>query len=402
MISTYQIAWRFLSARKKSFTLTVAGVALGIGLFIVAQTQVMHLENLFVETVLGANGAIHVQDHHTQAVFENEKSSHSNHITQETNKNLTTAIDSFKGVESATEVLEGKGELIHAFHSTPIELYGIQAESYFLRSNFDKKLLSGKQSDFIENPYGILIGISLAQKMGIAVGDSISLSSGYERLNYQVIGIYQTGLSEIDSNRIYLHLPEARKLLHQPYGVSYLQLSVTQPQSADFLADQIEDSLGFQALSWREREKLWLSLFRWMRWVALLLVMMVIAVSGLGIFNNLTLLILQKERDIAILRAMGYLPQKIRQIFALQGLMVYGVGLMLGVALGYVGNFSLQIFPLVVDGLFQAANPPNPLSYDALLMAAFWVGVVVFGACYFPARRASQVDPGKIIRSVAT
>lgn len=401
MISAYHIAWRFLSARKKSFTLTVAGVALGIGLFIVAQTQVMHLENLFVETVLEANGAIQVQDDRTNIFFENEKLVDHNNVFKG-NNNFATAIDSFKGIESTTEVLEGKAELIHAFRSTPVDLYGVEAENYFSRSGFAKKLSYGKQSDFIEDPYSILLGISLAQKMGVSVGDLVSLSSGYERLNYRVAGLHQTGINDIDSSRIYLHLSEARKLLHQPHGVSHLQLSLMQPQSADFLADQIEGSLGFKALSWREREKLWLSLFKWMRWVALLLVIMVITVSGLGIFNNLTLLILQKERDIAILRAMGYLPQKIRQIFAFQGLVVYAFGLLIGVTLGYMGNFLLQIFPFMVEGLFQAANPPNPLSYEVVLLAAFWVGMVVFGACYFPARRASQVDPGKIIRSAAT
>ena len=247
----------------------------------------------------------------------------------------------------------------------------------------------------------MLLGAGLARRLGVRVGDMLDLTSAFESRRYRVVGIYATGIEAIDHQRLYLTLSEARVLFHEPQGGVYFQITLDNPRQASAIASRLEDSLGHHALSWEERERVWLDVFWLVRFASMLLVGMVILLAGVGMFNSLALLVLEKQKDIAILRAMGHVESDVYAIFLYQGFIIYIIGTSIGCLLGFVGTLSLRYTPFKLSGVF--AEKGTIVFFDGSLYVAACVAVafVVFLASTLPARRAARLEPGHIIRGTS-
>ena len=412
MQSNWIIAWRLLITRKWAMALTLLGVGLGVALFIMAQAETQGLERFFVRTVLGTNGAIRLGDRLQDTLHSSADEEGLLAITTtregklyvqgiDDPEALRSAVQRFSGVKGISEVLEGQARASSGIYTEPVTVHGIMWEAHFPLSSLDEQLVQGSVARFKEAPEGLLCGSFLARRLGVRVGDWVDLTSNAESRRYRVTGVYETGVEDIDRNRLYLHLPEARVLFHRPHGGVYFQITIDDPKAATALAVQLEDTLGHHALSWQEREQVWLDIFWLIRFSSSVLVFMVILLAGVGMFNSLALLVLEKQRELAILRAMGYTRKDVRQIFALQGVMIYVIGTLLGWVLGALGTCALKYIPLRLRGLWVGEEPALAWDFDHYLAAALIVAVVVFLASTIPARRAARLEPGEVIRGSA-
>ena len=196
-------------------------------------------------------------------------------------------------------------------------------------------------------------------------------------------------------------MDEARSLLQRPGAASYLQIALHDPGRAREDAAQIQSVIRYMVSSWQQREKTWLEVFRALRFSSALTVSAIIIVAGLGMFNTLAMLVLEKTKEIAILRSMGYTRRDIAGIFLWQGALVFVVGAALGSLLGAAATWGVSHLPIRIRGVFSTDSfvvTWSPWHYAAAIGTAAFV---VLLASYFPARRAARLEPGDIVRGTA-
>ncbi|HEY5551023.1 MAG TPA: FtsX-like permease family protein, partial [Opitutaceae bacterium] len=189
-----------------------------------------------------------------------------------------------------------------------------------------------------------------------------------------------------------------RSLLRKPTGASFLQLALYNPERAPAEAIQMTRVLQHNAEDWKKRERIWLEVFRALRISSALTVSTIILISGLGMFNTLAMIVIEKTREIAILRSMGYTRRDISNIFIWQGVLVLVSGIILGSALGLGLTYAVSNLPIRIRGIFSTDNFVVAWSVWHYVAAAVTAIVVVMAASLIPARRAARLEPGDVIR----
>ena len=221
---------------------------------------------------------------------------------------------------------------------------------------------------------------------------------GTGNIHLKVAGIFETGVSQIDKNRIYIHYSQASSFLGKSNRGSFFQLSLKDPDIATQLAVQLQSVLNHRVVSWQEREQVWLDVFKALRFSSAITVSTILLLSGLGMFNTFAIMVIEKTRDIAILRALGFSPTDISAVFIWQGLILLFLGTLLGAIFGALLTLGISQLPLRIRGIFSSDHFVvnwDPWHYVWAIMIST---IVVLIACSIPARRASKIEPAKIIR----
>ncbi|MEO7415193.1 MAG: FtsX-like permease family protein, partial [Opitutaceae bacterium] len=259
--------------------------------------------------------------------------------------------------------------------------------------------------DFRKTPLAVLIGVEAADKrLLVDIGDSIQIESKGEIRRYRVAAIYKTGVSDIDKTYMYLHIGESRSLLKKPIGASFLQVNIFDRDRAPSDAEHMTEALGYNAQSWQEREKSWLSAFSALRISSGITVSVFTLIAGLAMFNTLAMIVLEKTKDIAILRSMGYERADITRIFLWQAIVVLVIGIVIGSLFGAGATYAVSRVPLPhggISGIFATKYFVVDLTAWHFVEAATTAIVTVLIASLIPARRAARLEPGDIVRGTA-
>jgi lipoprotein-releasing system permease protein len=245
------------------------------------------------------------------------------------------------------------------------------------------------------------VGKKLAERLQLSVGDSLILQAGTEQRRYRVSCVFETGVGDIDRVRIYMHLGEARSLLRKTVGASFIQVALFDRDRAPQDAAQMTEVLRHGAQSWQDREVSWLNAFAALQVSAALTVSTIILISGLGMFNTLAMLVIEKTKEIAILRSMGYSQTDISRIFLWLGAVVLVIGTLGGWALGFLLTYGVSKWPINITGIFTAKTFQVHWSLMHYAVATLSATVVVMTAAVIPARRAARLEPGDIIRGTS-
>jgi len=397
METTFHIAVRFLLAKKRAMLMSLSGIVFGVGFFIITQAQTAGFEQFFTHTALATDGSLHVEDR-----LQNSQDNLRKYIPGvQFPGQITNALKQFENIAAISPVLRGNVDLDSNSRIQPAQIFGINLEDFLAVSDLGHQIIRGSLDSFRTDPKGIIIGAMLAARANLVVGAPVVLNQAGRSARYRVEAIFESGVEHVDKERVIVHLPEARAILAQPFGVTYLQANLRDNTRAAAEAPHMTEVLGQAVVPWQEREKIWLDVFRALRASSALTVSTIILISGLGMFNTLAMIVLEKTKEIAILRSMGYTRQDIAQIFLLQGALVLGVGSALGCALGAGGTWLVANIPLRIRGVFSTDHfvvAWSPWHYFWALIAAT---VVVFIASWIPARRAARLEPGDIIRGAA-
>lgn len=417
MSPNIQIAVRFLVAKKRSMLMSLCGIAFGVGFFIVTQAQLSGFEEFFIRTILGTDGAIRIEDKFQSTLAQVEAASRSRSDSKffvadrgnrryvegiEYPDKIVEALRSIPNIASASSVLKGNVEVQSPLRTESAQVFGIVLGNHLAVSDLEDQMVFGSIEDFRQSPSGILIGRKLSDRLQARVGDSIVIESRGEQSRYRVSGVYETGVSDIDRLRVFMHLDQARSLLRKPHGVSFIQVSVFDRDRAEFDAVVIENLVGHSAAPWQDREKVWLDVFKALQVSAIITVSTIILISGLGMFNTLVMIVMEKTREIAILRSMGYTRSDISAIFLWQGGIVLAFGIALGFALGASVTYGVSNLPLRVRGIFSTDSYVVEWSAMHYFWAAVTAVVIVLVASLAPARRAARLVPGDVIRGTST
>lgn len=416
MPPTVYIAWRFITSRKRAMGMTLCGIVFGVGFFILTQAQTSGFQVFFIQTILGTKGAIRIEDRFQDTMqsaaakgVEGEPASFRvrSDITGqyvegvEYPEKIRNALLSYQEVTGVSEIMPGSGSATTGFREQSVRLFGIRIEDHIRVSDLAQQITFGSLETFVHEPRTVIIGQKLSERLDARVGDYITIQTSKGSGRFRVAAIFESGVSDIDRQYIYMHLGETRSLLRNPHSGAILQIGLIDPDKAPELAEQMRQHLFHYAASWQKREKVWLDVFKALRLSSAITVSTIILLSGLGMFNTLAMMVMEKNREIAILRSMGYSQKDILEIFIWQGIFVLCGGVLLGWAVGALATWGISSIPLRIRGIFSTDRFVVSWDWTHYAAAAMVAIVVVLIASYIPARRAARLEPGAVIRGSA-
>ena len=414
MSPNLRIAYRFLTANKRAMFMSLACTILGVGLFIVTQATTSGFQSFFIKVILGINGAIRIEDkiqdtmRSMAAVGANDSYFSQREGVKyiegvEEPQRVIDALREFANVRGISAVVGGGVQVSSAFktENSP-QLMGIVLEDHLRVSDLGEQIISGSLDEFRQTPRGVLVGRVLADRLQLTRGDPVNIIARGQSGRYRVAGIYETGYREVDKVNVYMHMSEARSLLRKPSGATFLQIGLHDPDRAPADAARMESVLTHKVTSWQEREVTWLAVFQALRYSTMITVSVFTLIASLAMFNTLAMIVLEKTKDIAILRSMGYERRDITQIFLWQAGIVLAIGAVIGGLFGAAVTWGVSRIPLPINGIFKTDRFIVVWDANHYLAAIGTAVVMVMIASLIPARRAARLEPGDIVRGTAT
>lgn len=411
-----EIALRFLVAKRRAMLMSLAGIVFGVAFFIVTQAQTSGFQSFFVRTILGTNGALRVQDKYqdtvTSMMARSEEGAGNFEIALREGQSYIPGIQQpqaildtvreFESVYGASPVLRGDASVRSGFRTESGRLHGIDLETYVEVSELETQTSPGEMQYFASTSDGILLGSVMARRLGVRAGDTVFIKgvSG-NQFRFKVCGIFETGIEVVDKTYFYAHMRAVRRVLEEWDNVTYLQVALDDPSRATEVARHMESVLGHVVASWQQREKSWLEVFRVLRLSSGISMSTIILIAGLGMFNTLAIIVMERKREIAILRSMGYTRRDLLLIFLYQGAAVYCVGLTFGLIAGAALTKIIESIPIQIRGIFSTDHFIMEWSIMHYVSAAIVTGIVVMAASILPARRAAAIEPGNVIRGTS-
>ncbi len=264
---------------------------------------------------------------------------------------------------------------------------------------------------------GIVIGVALAERLETFVGDPINIISPVGKMDgsgqtipsmgftpkirkFRVVGLFDSGMYEYDSALAYISIREAQKFFNLGDEVSGIEIKIDDIFAAPDVAKTIEHELGFpyHARDWLEMNRNLFSALQLEKIVMFIILVLIILVASFNIVSTLTMTVLEKHREIAILKAMGASRQSIMRIFMMEGVLIGGVGVVLGAPLGLlICSLLSKFYTLPTDVYYINHLPIKALPQDLILVSvsAIFIG---FLATLYPSWQAAKLDPAEALR----
>lgn len=402
------IALRFLGHRKRALLLSLSGVVFGVAFFICMQAQTQGFAKYFIDSTLGSNGALVLGSRFeprqvasiVPAKTSNTNVAHRQYFEGIGNPSEIMRVSrQFSNVVSCSPVLRGTLSARSGFENATVDLYGIEPALHLQTTDLAHQIVQGSFDEFRNKPSSVIVGSRLASILGLDVGDTVQLlSPGGEYRRFAVAAIAQSGVGSIDSTRVYSHARVAQILLRKSYTASMILYKLREPDRAPALAKHFADLFQHDAESWQQREQNTLHLFLTVRLSAAITVSLVILLAGFGIFNVLTMTVLSKMKEIAILQSMGYRRRDISAIFLWQGGLIAAAGSLIGCAAGSLLSWGVSKIPIHLRGLLSTEYFVVAWDWRHYVWAILLAMISVFIASYVPARRAAQLPPVVTLR----
>jgi hypothetical protein len=235
---------------------------------------------------------------------------------------------SFDNVRGVSAVVRGNVQITSAFKTEDAQVFGIGSRIMCGCRTSAEKVTNGSLEDFRNSPNGVMVGRVLADRLQLGVGDSLVLAARGASRRVHVSAIYETGYRDIDKTNVYLHLPEARSLLKVPPGRRFSRSASSIPKRAPQDAARMEQVLRHSVRPGRSARRPGWRCFAPLRISTMITVSVFTLIASLAMFNTLAMIVLEKTKDIAILRSMGYERRDITQIFLWQAGIVLAIGAM--------------------------------------------------------------------------
>ncbi|KGT46531.1 hypothetical protein GW12_24620 [Acinetobacter sp. HR7] len=376
------------------------GVAVGVSVIVFITALIQGLQSNLIERTLGTQAHIRLlspdevnqvapnKEGVLQLLLEDKRAQRLRSIN-----NWQQTLDSLDRLPILTAVsptvsgpaLVQRGEAIES-----VALVGIDPERYQQIIPLKQYLQSGQLRVGADD---VLIGSELAKDLGVQVGSKLRLDTGQDETTLvNIAGIFELGVRELDARYVYLDLKQAQSLLNLPGGVTVIDLRVNDLFEADRIADQVGRLTSLQAESWIETNAQLMNAIS-SQSLSTNMIMVFITISvAFGIASVMSVSVVQRTREIGILRATGATRSQILRVFLFQGAIFGLVGSAIGSAVSYG---LVWVFNNFGPGLFYISVPIE-LVFLALLLATL-TGVL---AAAVPARRAAALDPVEAIRHV--
>jgi len=399
----WSVALRFLREGGMQSVLIVAASAVGISVIVFISSFLGDLQRDLIRRTLGVQPGIIVRPAEEVAHPQRDRTEPASLAQVQARAQRLRSVDQWQalvaqlqatpGILAVSPVAAGPGLATRGDVNKSVTVTGIVPGPYVAVTRLDEKIVAG---DLRLNPGDVVIGIELARDLGVALGDKVRLSTPTSAGDaYQVRALYDLGQRNLNRAYAYVTLPTAQALLNLPGGVSSVELSVEDLFGADTLAARLQARMPHEVESWmKANSQLRTALGNQTVMTALVRFFLALVVA-IGVASVLIVSVVQKTREIGILRAMGASRGRILRLFLLQGVFIGAAGAVLGSALGY-GLTS------VMSGILRAddGTPLFVAHFNLALYLHTVAGAVILGlaAAVMPARRAARLDPAQAIR----
>ena len=400
------ITTRNLKPKKKEGFLKVIsifsflGIMLGVATLIIVMSVMNGFRTELTEKILGFNPHITIKPY-------------SNSITENFYLDIKNKYKKAKIVKS----LYGEGVIITSNTAKGVLVRGINKNQIKELDLFQKNIIDGEISNF--NNGKIIIGKHLAIELGVVVGDKINLMSSTsspslfgmvpKQSSYKIISVFSSGLYEYDKNVIFFNLNDSLSFFEKTNDDINLDIYLKDPLNADIYKNEIQEiNPGLFVNSWSDQNKSFLSALKVERNVMFLILTLIIIVAAFNIISGLTILIKNKTKEIAILKALGLSKKSIIKSFFLTGFIIGLTATIAGVILGvtfsiYIEEirqflssvFNLQIFP---EDVYFLDEMPSEINARSILSISIFSIIITSLASIFPSFAVAKVEPIKALK----
>lgn len=328
-------------------------------------------------------------------------------------KDVTAKIEAVDGVVATTPYIYGQALISSANQSTGVVLRGIDAPSAMRVLSIGQKMQAGQLTD-LDKPLdvpGIVLGRDMARQLQVGVGDRVRLMSPNGPLSPMgvlpkirtcvVVGVFHTGMSEYDSTMGYISLETARSLTDLRRGVHGIEIRVRDIDQADRTAAAVQQALGqtYSVRDWMRINQNMFAALKLEKTGIFIALNLIILVAALNIISALTMVVMEKTRDIAILKSMGATTRSIMHIFLYQGMIIGLSGTVFGLA-GGLGLCALlkryKIIELPPDVYPMSTMPIKVVPFDVGVITLSAL-VITLAATLYPSWKASRVRPAEAL-----
>ncbi|MGB3389266.1 MAG: lipoprotein-releasing ABC transporter permease subunit [Pseudaminobacter sp.] len=405
------VAWRYLRSRRKETVISVIasisffGIMLGVATLIIVMAVMNGFRAELLTRILGINGHLIVQPVD---------------MPLEDYAEVADRINGVSGVKYAVPLIDGQVLAQgNVGTGTGALVRGIRGEDLGKVSLVANNIRQGSIVGF-DSSEGVAIGQRMADNMGLALGDPITLVSPDGDITpigttprvkaYPVVAIFEVGMSEYDSSIVFMPLPEAQLYFNMENRAQTIEVFVDNPDAVDSLKPGVEEAAQRPVFlsDWRQRNQTFFSALQVERNVMFMILTLIVLVAALNIISGLIMLVKDKGRDIAILRTMGATRGAVMRIFLMTGAAIGVTGTLAGVVLGIIVCLNVesirQIFSwisgtvLFNPELYFLSRLPAKMDFGETLSVILMALALSFLATLFPAWRAAKLDPVEALR----
>lgn len=403
------IGSRYLRARQKQAfislitILSISGVMVGVMALIVVIAVMAGFESDLKSRILGVESHIVVMRHGGSFAGKSE---------------LIKSIENIRGVSAASPFVYTQVMLKSSSGVSGAVLKGVDpASAGRIVRNLKADLLKRNEISERNTGYsnfvpGIILGKELAGNLGVSVSDMVYLISPTGVISpighlpsmkqFEVKGLFESGIHDYDGSFAYVNISDAQKILRMGDAITGIEVRVDDIDLARKIAEKIVIDLGFPywTRDWTQMNKNLFSALKLEKTVMFIILTLIVLVAALNIASTLIMMVMEKTRDIAILKAMGATDKSIRRIFVYKGMIIGSVGTSLGVCAGYLLCKLLEKYKFIDlpgDVYYITTLPVRLIALDVLLIASAALAIC-FLATLYPAHQASKLNPVEAIR----
>ena len=381
--------------------ISVVGITLGVAALLVALSVFNGFNSVVTSVLVGFDPHLRIE--------------HAGGLTAGGYDSIAVSLRRVPGIAGWSPFVSGKAMLVARGSTRVVFLRGVADSAVGRVSGLAEKIILGKlELPDTGSTGSIVIGLTLADRLGAVVGDRISVVSPYsvqsvyaslsapEIASFRITGIYESDNKDYDANYAFIAIPAAQRLFHT--GASYNGIDV---RLADFRdAEAARDRLlplpvpGCTVSTWYDLHESLYTVMRIERWSAYLLLSLIVIVATFNMLGSLTMTVIEKRRDIAVLKAMGMTTRRIVRIFMMEGMLIGLAGTAAGILLGGLVlwlQVHYHLFPLDPTIYIIPAIPVEVRWTDFAAIGLASLGCS-FLAAYSPARRAATTPPADALR----
>jgi len=385
------ISLRYLLAKRKErlisaiSLISILGVAVGVAALIVVTAVMSGFDNDLRDKIVGTNSHILVESgegiEDTQAVM--------------------ARINETKHVVASSPFINGQGMLRAKDRVISVSLRGIDPELERHVTNISKYIVEG---DFILKEKGILLGRQLSERLDLSVGDVVSIISplNTEAYDFKISGIFHSGMYEYDSSLVFLNLEDAQEFFEAPSIVSGIGVKIDNIYMAEKVKKEIQQRLGFPywVRSWMDVNRNLFQALKLEKTVMFIILALIIVVACFNIISTLIMVVMEKTKDIGILKSIGATSKSIMAIFTLQGLIIGITGTAVGVLGGLGLSFLLKAYPIIKlpSDIYYIDRLPVDVQWNdsiTIILASISISLV---STLYPSWQASRLNPIEALR----
>lgn len=402
------VALRYLREGKAQTRLILAGIGVGVGVIIFLSGLIGALQRSLVARTLGTQAQIIVRPREDMPrLLTTERGVVHEALVERPAQRVRSIVQwqhaqaeiaRVAGVVATSPTISGAAIAVRGGGANAVVVRGIEPASYRRIVPLDSFLVAGRiDLDGLK----VVIGTELAKNLGVSVGDRLRLRVGAEsavaaNAAYTVTGLFDVGNRDLNARWVFASLRTTQSLFALEGGASSIEVRVREIYRAESLAQEITSRTGLVADSWMASNAQLLIGLRSQSASSIMIQVFVVLAVALGIASVLAVSVVQKSREIGILRATGTSRRQVSRIFLTQGAILGVLGSVVGVALGIALGLAFSRVAINPDG-----SPTFPVSLDGVLYlrsAAIATGVGIASALV-PARRAAKMNPADSIRS---